>query len=70
MTSHQQKNTLILLLRVSHETLRKTFTLGNCKVLTSSAILLPEKKIFLINIIQQEDKKLNEILTFSEKWKH
>lgn len=40
-----------------------------------SAILLPEKNKkqktkFLINIIQQEDQKLNEILTFPEKRKH
>lgn len=38
-TRRQQKNLLISLLSVSHETLRKTFTLGNYKVLTSVFLL-------------------------------
>lgn len=67
MRRHEQKSTLILLFSVSHETLRKIFTLGNCKVLAPASLLSEKqkqtkqtkkqtnKKLVLISVIQKED---------------
>lgn len=64
MRRHQQKSTLILLFSVSHETLRKIFILGHCKVLAPASLLSEKqkqtkkqtnKKLVLISVIQKED---------------